>query len=481
MTTTELGSWVAALAGLDAGVGDAERIDQLRLLEQVKGACAAAQARISVAFADSQRAAQEAEGVPSEQLGRGIGAQVALARRDSAHRGGRHLGLAQALVNELPHTLAALTAGVIGEWRATLVARETACLSADDRRAVDAALASLPGGLPALGDRGTERAARTLAYRIDPHAVVARASKASADRRVTLRPAPDTMSLLTGLLPCAQGVAAYAALTGIADRLRAEGDSRSRGQIMADTLVERVTGQATAEAVPIEVQLVVTDESLYGSNDDVSRPTGAGACGAAEEPAQLLGYGPIPAGLARRLLLPVADQSQGARSDPWDGSDEPHTSHEIERTRVWLRRLYARPADGVLVAMDSRRRIFDDGLRRMLIARDRLCRTPWCGAPIRHVDHVVAHADGGATSIDNGQGLCQACNHAKQASGWRARRPTDGSVVTTTPTGHPYRSHPPPLPGARGAALALTPPEAVPRVDTFTDLELRLKLILDAA
>jgi hypothetical protein len=263
---------------------------------------------------------------------------------------------------------------------------------------------------------------------------------------------------------------------------------------MADTLVERVTGQATAEAVPIEVQLVVSDESLSGSAVDDSPTTDAGTR-AAQEPAQLLGYGPIPAGLARRLLLPVVDGNRGARSDSsdgspkdrgvrsdsTDGSHEPRTADEIERTRVWLRRLYVRPADGTLVAMDSRRRIFDDGLRRVLIARDQHCRTPWCGAPIRHLDHVVAHADGGATSVDNGQGLCQACNHAKQAPGWQARRASDGGVLTTTPTGHTYRSHPPPLPGSRQPGLAVAPPDATPRVDTFTDLELRLKLLIDAA
>ena len=46
---------------------------------------------------------------------------------------------------------------------------------------------------------------------------------------MTLRPAPDTMTLLTGFLPVAQGVAAYAALTRDADQLKQHGDPRSRG------------------------------------------------------------------------------------------------------------------------------------------------------------------------------------------------------------------------------------------------------------
>jgi len=39
---------------------------------------------------------------------------------------------------------------------------------------------------------------------------VDRTRRAEADRRVTLRPAPETMTLLTALLPVAQGVAASA-------------------------------------------------------------------------------------------------------------------------------------------------------------------------------------------------------------------------------------------------------------------------------
>ncbi len=88
---------------------------------------------------------------------------------------------------------------------------------------------------------------------------------------------------------------------------------------------------------------------------------------------------------------------------------------------MWVRRLFTHPDDGTLVAMDSERRLFDGGLRRFLLARDGTCRTPWCDAPVRHVDHVVDHAAGGPTTAANGQGLCVRCNHAKQAAGWRAR------------------------------------------------------------
>src|SRR4051794_28736495 len=135
----QVSGWVARLAEIEGRVGsdavelpepmeltDAGRIELLGALEGLKAAAAAGQARITAAFAASQREALTAAGVPVGQQARSIGAQVALARRVSPRHGSQHLGLAQALVAELPATMAALTAGETSEWRATLVARETA-------------------------------------------------------------------------------------------------------------------------------------------------------------------------------------------------------------------------------------------------------------------------------------------------------------------------------------------------------------------
>ncbi|HSV40540.1 MAG TPA: hypothetical protein VLI04_17385, partial [Nocardioidaceae bacterium] len=150
ITTEELAAFVARLGHVSPAVDDAERIDRIRVMEQAKAALAAAQARETVAFKRSQLAAQDAAGVPARNRGKGISAQVALARRESPFKGGRLVGLAEALVGEMPHTLAALAAGEINEWRATLVVRETACLSRADRGTVDTELA---GRLGSWGDK----------------------------------------------------------------------------------------------------------------------------------------------------------------------------------------------------------------------------------------------------------------------------------------------------------------------------------------
>jgi hypothetical protein len=122
---------------------------------------------------------------------------------------------------------------------------------------------------------------------------------------------------------------------------------------------------------------------------------------------------------------------------------------------VFVRRLYAHPELDTLVAMDSSRVLFDGDLRRLLFARDgHRCRTPWCTAPIRHGDHVKRRREGGKTTLDNGQGLCEACNYAREAPGWehrvRSRWPDGHDIEITTPTGHLHRSQAPTLAVAPG-------------------------------
>ena len=421
-----------ALAAPDRELTDAERIDRIRALEELKCTAEAAQAILTADFDASQRAEQEARGIRPERQGMGVAAQIALARRESPHKGQRHLALARILARQLPHTRAAFTQGKVSEWRVTLIARETECLSLADRLAVDEELARDPERLAAMGDGQIVAEARKIAYRLDPAAFVERRRRAEADRRVTLRPVPDVMSQLSATLSVKNGVAVYATLKRYADAARAAGDPRSRDQLMADTLVALILGTAatqpdtaatqpaeadTAAAEPAEpdtaatqpaepdtaINVIVSDRVLLGLEDGA---------------AHIDGYGPVPGDLAR----------------------------ELAGTATWLRRLYGTPTYGTLVAMDARAGRFPAGLARFIRFRDRTCRTPWCDAPIRHSDHVRARADGGETSGDNGQGLCEACNYAKAAPDWSAEpQPGDRhTVTTTTPTGHRHTSQAPP-------------------------------------
>ena len=390
------------LAAATLALDDRGRIDLLGALEDLKNAAAACQGRLAADLDAAARAADAERGLPAARRGRGVAAQVALARRESVHLGTQHLGLAKVLRDEMPHTEAAFRAGRIGEWRATLLARETACLSFEHRQVVDVVLAGDADALAARGDGELVAEAQKLAYRLDPRSFVERRARAESDRHVSVRPAPDVMTRLSALLPVKDGVGVHASLRAAADAAIAAGDGRSRGQLMADLLVARVTGRSDdsgGTSVSVTVDVVVPDTVLTGRSDEAGHVDG---------------YGPVPADLAR----------------------------ELAEHADWLRRLYAEPATGSLVAMDSVARIFPDGLKRFLHLRDRTCRVPWCDAPVRHADHVRDVATGGPTSAVNGQGLCQAHNHAKQAHGWQAR-PRPGprhTVVATTPTGHTYVS-----------------------------------------
>ena len=215
------------------------------------------------------------------------------------------------------------------------------------------------------------------------------------------------MSYVTGLLPVAHGVAVWASLKAAARAEKAAGDERSESQLMADLFVQRLTGQATAHAVPVEIQLVMTPDALLGTAD---QPARIGDC-------------VVPAPTARDL----------ARR-----SDAPR----------WLRRLFTDPLTGVATAADPRRRRFTGEDARFLDLRDQTCRHPHCDGDIADHDHIVRVADGGQTTRTNGQGLCEAHNLLKEMPGWRTRvldpRPGRHTVEIRTPTGHTYRSHAPP-------------------------------------
>ena len=401
-----------ALAAVDPHADEAALIGQIGWLERVKSAAAAGQARAAAALDEKRRADEAAAGVPKAKQGRGVAGEVALARHDSPARGGRHLGFAKALVHEMPHTLAALESGALSEWRSTLIVRESAYLDVEDRRRLDAELCADVSRLEGMGDAGITAAAKEIAARLDAQAVVDRAAKAEADRTVTIRPAPDCMTYVTVLLPVAQGVGVYAALTRAADTTF---DDRSRGQVMADTVVERVTGRPAEEPEHVALNLVMSDQALWGQDN---------------APAVLDGYGPIPASVAQRLVRDAVVD---------------------ERSLATLRRLYRDPKSGSLVAMESRARFFPKGLAGFIGVRDRTCRTPYCDAPIRHRDHATPRNRGGPTSATNGLGECERCNYTKEAPGWQVDSADENGVHTAefvTPTGARYRSTAPPLPGA---------------------------------
>lgn len=243
--------------------------------------------------------------------------------------------------------------------------------------------------------------------------------------------------MVTALLPLAQGVAVFAHLQRAANTSTGIGtEIRTRNQMMADTLVTRITGQDHAHQVPVSINMTITADALLRNGN---------------EPAHLENFGPIPAEYARAV---VAGEPPGTAAllQPL----------EVQRARAWITRVLVDPITGVATNIDSRRREFNGIARRFLTVRDRVCRHPYCASPIQHADHIVPHREGGPTSIDNGESLCERGNYVKDMPGWSTRaggRP--GEVVTTTPTGHSYRTMPPHQTGMPGRTVRLraTPPD----------------------
>lgn len=379
---------------------DDDPLAQIRALEELKNAVTARQARLSVQAHHHQRDKDTARGIDRATTARFVGTQIALAQRRSPHLGSRLLGLAHALTQEMPHTYAALAAGTISERDATALVAQTAFLSRSDRETVDTALADHLGQ---VSHRRLIAEAQQHAYAADPHAFTLRRAKAEADRRVTLRPAPDCMAWLTALLPVKDGVACYAALKKAA----ATHSDQPRGHVMADTLVERVTGRTPAEtSADVHVNLLMPIDSLTG-----------------DTPAHVPDYGPIPADLAREWVN--------------------NTNDTEDDVRTQIRRIFTYPDTGDLIGMDSRARTYPGLLAHLIRLRDHTCRTPYCDAPIAHIDHIRAHATGGETSERNGQGLCARCNHVKEHPDITI---TGHAGETTTTTGSLTATSTPPAP-----------------------------------
>mgnify|MGYP006177977773 CR=1 FL=1 len=85
-------------------------------------------------------------------------------------------------------------------------------------------------------------------------------------------------------------------------------------------------------------------------------------------------------------------------------------------------------------------------------------------APIRHADHIVRATDGGETSADNGQGLCERCNYVKESPGWTSWVADPGDACRHEVHGvtehlRILRSTSPPAPGGDAGSVDYSPLE----------------------
>ncbi|PXA80510.1 HNH endonuclease [Auritidibacter sp. NML120779] len=394
---------------------EAGMVELLTELERTKNALTAAEVRLTSRLHDQRLAREKAEGVPADRRGAGLAAEIGLARHQSPTRGHRFLDLARTLTTTMPRALDALTEGHISEDSLQRISRELSGLTPEHQRTIDAELAQ---HYPTLSAQRLARQARGHAQRLDTDRQTTQARDARSKRSITLKDAGPGMSYVIGYLPTEEATAIKASLTKAARRVIADADNpdpRTLKQLEADLLVEYATGQRTAPAVSAHVGVLITADSLFGHGDS---------------PAWISGQGPLPADTARKWL-------------------------KNPEAKAFIRRFFIDPGHGGLIGMESTGRSFTPGLKTLISSRDDVCRTPFCDNPIQEFDHATRYADGGATSWENGQGLCASCNQNKEKIGWNYTADADG-VRVETPTGQRY--HTPTTPVIPGLVVGNDPP-----------------------
>ena len=292
----------------------------------------------------------------------------------------------------------------------------------------------------------------------DPDGAEQRHRQARRDRRVVITAEADGMASLWALLTATQAAGAFTWLTRLARGLGSD-DPRSMDTRRADILAALLSGRLVTNP---DTDAARRRRSATGGSPDrtdgdgdsadarrgrwpTSRPVAgrpiqpvtpgkpliqivipySTLIGADDQPAELVGHGPIPASLAREAAA--------------DG--------------VW-RRLVTDPLSGTL--LDHGRTTYHPpaGLADHVSARDVHCRFPGCRrrAADAELDHVTAWSDGGTTSEPNLAAVLHPPPPAQDPRRGLARpRPPRRSVDLDHPDRAPAHHRAPRLPTRPGA------------------------------
>ncbi|MGW6196739.1 DUF222 domain-containing protein [Kribbella sp. NPDC055110] len=140
--------------------------------------------------------------------------------------------------------------------------------------------------------------------------------------------------------------------------------------------------------------------------------------GVDDDPCELIGYGPIPADMARRIAT--------------DGT--------------W-RRLLTDPSNGTVLEAATTRHDPGAVVSETLLARHPVCAWPGCNRTSRDCDrdHATPFAQSRRTSLARLVPYCEYHHVIKDTPswGWKSTAHDDGSVTLTAPTGHRYTTIPP--------------------------------------
>ena len=320
--------------------------------------------------------------------------------------------VASDLAQRLPATLELLRAGEISQRHAFDLADATRALPVESVAVVEARVLERASEQTAAQFRASVK--RAVLRVTSPDVEQAAHLAAVAARRVIVTPVADGMAELWALLPASDAAQVMAALNARAQETihAAGGDDRTADQRRADALVELAD---TALADPAltrshgqrpAVQVTLAASTLMGLDD---------------QPAELDGYGPITAVMARRIATDPTATWRRILTD-----DHGHVQHASSKTY--------RPTTDMI---------------RTVLARDQHCTFPGCRrhAQYTDLDHVHAWRPGDQTTAANLQSLCRRHHRLKHDGDWTVTRDAESGVTAWIDRTHrEYRSRPPTVP-----------------------------------
>jgi hypothetical protein len=383
-------------------------------------------------------------------------AEVACLLRTSERSAFRLVQQAQMLCTYHPTTLAALRDGSISWSHATTLIHEYTGVPAATALAVEAAL--LPVAIRTTTTKLAYQA-RRLRNQYHPDSIDQRARSAEARRRVEMEPDDDAMAWLSVYLPATSATAIDAHLTGVARQLQGPAERRTLAQLRTDILVDLLlpvpaSGPRLGQAGPAaelrgafggpraRAPRASNEGHPHAGDEDEHAGEGAGEntggaepltatplpdglrahinvtvpvlslLGVDDAPAQLEGYGPIPAELARRIA-----------------------AHAPSFTR-----LLTHPETGAVLSVGRTTYAVPSDLKNWLRVRDRTCRHPGCNIPASRseLDHTTPWAHGGGTNHDNLAHLCRKHHMFKSEGLWHYEQAHPGVLTATSLAGRTY-------------------------------------------
>ncbi|MCM6764191.1 HNH endonuclease [Rathayibacter sp. ZW T2_19] len=374
---------------------------------------------------------------------RSVRAEFAVALGVSERAAARELDHAALLIEDLPLTRAALAAARM-RWEAgQIVCGIAATLPVQSRPAFDESAAALA---VAVTPTQLRRALARLREELHPQPLAERHARAREDRAVWITPEVDGMATLCAHLPATVALGMHGRLDRIARTLRervdpdgAPGDPRTLAQLRADALADLVCDGDLVDTTPSPDLETRRGAFVPGVRAQVRLTVAAStALGLDDAPAELDGYGPVPADSARALLVST------------------------------LTRVVTEPDTGAVLSVGRTHRLPPERMRLFVQLRDETCRFPGCTRPASsaEADHTVQWRHGGETGPHNLASLCTAHHHVRHGDRWTYVLHPDGTADWTTPTGRRVVTRPP---GVRPAPGALPVPPVPPRPSRYDE------------